>query len=212
MPAFPAKNPPGVKPGIKPVVVGISGASGAILARSTVDELLRREAPTIVVCSNAARLVWQEELEVSFNETLSQWREYPHFTHYHIGDLRAAIASGTYATAGMVIVPCSMNSIASMAHGLAGNLLLRAADVCLKERRQLVVVPRETPLHATHLENMLSLARAGAVILPPEPAFYLKPQGVEDIARFVAERVLAALGVTEELPPDLQYRERGGPD
>ena len=208
MTAFPANNPPGVKP----VVVGISGASGAILARSTVDELLRREAPTIVVCSNAARLVWQEELEVSFNETLSQWREYPHFSHYHIGDLRASIASGTYATAGMVIVPCSMNSIASIAHGLAGNLLLRAADVCLKERRQLVVVPRETPLHATHLENMLALARAGAVILPPEPAFYLKPQGVEDIARFVAQRVLAALGVTEELPPDLQYRERGGPD
>lgn len=207
-----ANNPPGVKPGIKPVVVGISGASGAILARSTVDELLRREVPTIVVCSNAARLVWQEELEISFNETLSQWREYPQFSHYHIGDMRAAIASGTYATAGMVIVPCSMNSIASMAHGLAGNLLLRAADVCLKERRQLVVVPRETPLHATHLENMLSLARAGAVILPPEPAFYLKPQGVEDIARFVAQRVLAALGVTEELPPDLQYRESGAPD
>ena len=208
MTAFPANNPPGVKP----VVVGISGASGAILARSTVDELLRREVPTIVVCSNAARLVWQEELEVPFNETLSQWREYPHFSHYHIGDLRASIASGTYATAGMVIVPCSMNSIASIAHGLAGNLLLRAADVCLKERRQLVVVPRETPLHATHLENMLSLARAGAVILPPEPAFYLKPQGIDDIARFVAQRILTALGVTEELPPDLQYRESGGPD
>ena len=98
-----------------------------------------------------------------------------------------------------------MNSLAAMAHGLANNLLLRAADVCLKERRKLVVVPRETPLHATHLENMLTLTRAGAVIMPPEPAFYLKPQGVEDMARFVAERVLVALDVANELPGDLQY-------
>ena len=201
-------NPP-VQPPVKPIVVGISGASGAILARSTVDELLRRDVPTLVVCSNAARLVWQEELDVPFDETLSEWREHPRFTHYRLGDLRAAIASGTYATGGMVIVPCSMNSIASIAHGLAGNLLLRAADVCLKERRRLVLVPRETPLHATHLENMLSLARAGAVILPPEPAFYLKPRNMDDIARFVAQRALVALGVAEELPPDLQYREEG---
>lgn len=192
---------------VKPVIVGISGASGSLLARETVNELLRRDVPTIVVCSNAARLVWQEELELPFNETLSEWREHPGFTHYPVGDLRAAIASGTYPTGGMVIVPCSMNSIAAIAHGLAGNLLLRAADVCLKERRRLVLVPRETPLHATHLENMLSLTRAGAVILPPEPAFYLRPQGIEDIVRFVVQRVLVTLGVAEELPPDLQYRE-----
>lgn len=204
----PANNPAAVKP----IIVGISGASGAVLARSVVDELLRREVPTIAVCSNAARLVWAEELEVSFNETLAEWREQPHFRYYPIGDLRAAIASGSYATGGMVIVPCSMNSIAALAHGLSPNLLLRAADVCLKERRKLVVVPRETPLHATHLENMLALARAGAVILPPEPAFYLKPQGIADIARFVTQRVLTALGVVAQLPPDLQYRERETPD
>ena len=151
----------------KPVIVGISGASGSVLARSTVDELLARDIPTIVVCTNAARLVWQEELDVPFGETLSEWQEQPHFAQYAIGDLRAPIASGTFATAGMAIVPCSMNSIASIAHGMANNLLLRAADVCLKERRRLVVVPRETPLHSTHLENMLSLSRAGGVILPP---------------------------------------------
>ena len=200
----PAPNPAAAKP----IIVGISGASGAILARSVVEELLRREVPTIAVCTNAARLVWPEELEVSFNETLAEWRENPHFRYYPIGDLRAAIASGTYATGGMVIVPCSMNSIAALANGLSPNLLLRAADVCLKEGRKLVLVPRETPLHAIHLENMLTLARAGAVILPPEPAFYLKPQGVADIAHFVTQRILTALGVAEELPPDLQYRER----
>ena len=191
----------------KPIVVGISGASGSILAQATVDALLTRDVPTIVVCTNAARLVWQEELETPFSETLSEWEEHPRFRHYALGDMRAAIASGTFSTGGMAIVPCSMNSIAAIAHGLANNLLLRAADVCLKERRKLVVVPRETPLHATHLENMLTLARAGAIVLPPEPAFYLKPQSVQDIARFVAERVLVALNVVEELSSDLQYHE-----
>lgn len=191
----------------KPVIVGITGASGSILARATVDALLSRDVPTIVVCTNAARLVWQEELDRPFGETLSEWEEHPGFTHYLPGNMRAAIASGTFATSGMAIVPCSMNSLAAIAHGLANNLLLRAADVCLKERRKLVVVPRETPLHATHLENMLSLTRSGAVILPPEPAFYLRPQGVEDLARFVAERVLVALDVVEELPRDLQYQD-----
>ena len=191
----------------KPIVVGISGASGSILARATVDALLLRDVPTILVCTNAARLVWQEELDIPFDETLSAWREHPRFTHYPLGDMRASIASGTFATGGMVIVPCSMNSVAAISHGLANNLLLRAADVCLKERRKLVLVPRETPLHATHLENMLALTRNGAIILPPEPAFYLKPRGVEDIAGFVAQRVLVALDVAEELPEELQYRE-----
>jgi len=190
-----------------PIVVGISGASGSVLARRTVDELLRRAVPTVVVCSNSARLVWQEELDAPFSEALAEWREHPQFTFYSISDLRAPIASGTYPTAGMVIVPCSMNSIASLAHGLSSNLLLRAADVCLKERRRLVLVPRETPLHSIHLENMLTLTRIGAVVLPPEPAFYLKPQGLDDIVRFVVGRVLVALDLDQALPEDLQYRE-----
>jgi 4-hydroxy-3-polyprenylbenzoate decarboxylase len=161
-----------------------------------------------VVCSNGGKLVWQDELGVAFNDTLAEWREHPQFTFYPIGDLRAPIASGTFPTAGMVVVPCSMNSVASVAHGLSGNLLLRAADVCLKENRRLVLVPRETPLHSIHLENLLTLSRLGAVILPPEPAFYLQPRGVDDIVRFVVGRVLVALGVENELPGDLQYREK----
>ena len=195
---------------MNPVVVGISGASGAVLAHRTVDQLLNRRVPTQVVCSNAARMVWQEELGVSFNETLSAWREDPHFTFHALNDLRAPIASGTYPTAGMVVVPCSMNSIASIAHGISSNLLTRAADVCLKERRRLVIVPRETPLHSIHLENMLTLSRMGAVVLPPEPAFYLKPQSVDDIVDFVVGRVLVALGIDETLPEELQYRDRAG--
>ena len=195
---------------MNPVVVGISGASGSMMALATVEELLRRETPTVLVCSNAGRLVWQEELDVSFTETLALWQEHPKFTFYPINDLRAPIASGTYPTSGMVMVPASMNSIASVANGLSSNLLLRAADVCLKENRRLVLVPRESPLHSIHLENMLKLARMGAVVLPPEPAFYLKPQSVEDVVRFVIGRIMVALNLDVVLPNDLQYQEKGG--
>ena len=189
-----------------PVIVGITGASGATMARSMVDELLRRDLSTAVVCSNAARLVWQEELGHSFNETLVEWQEHPAFVHYAINDLRAPIASGSYPAAGMALVPASMNSIASLASGISGNLLLRAADVCLKERRPLVMVPRETPLHSIHLENMLTLSRMGAVILPPDPAFYLQPVTVDDIVKYVVNKVLVSLGVDDALPKNQQYR------
>jgi 4-hydroxy-3-polyprenylbenzoate decarboxylase len=192
---------------MNPVVVGISGASGSMMALATVEELLRRDTPTALVCSNAGRLVWQEELDVSFTETLTVWQEHPKFTFYPINDLRAPIASGTYPTSGMVMVPASMNSIASVANGLSSNLLLRAADVCLKENRRLVLVPRESPLHSIHLENMLKLARMGAVVLPPEPAFYLKPQSVEDVVRFIVGRIMVALNLDQALPDDLQYQE-----
>ena len=195
---------------MNPVVVGISGASGSMMALATVEELLRRETPTVLVCSNAGRLVWQEELDVSFTETLAVWQEHPKFTFSPINDLRAPIASGTYPTSGMVMVPASMNSIASVANGLSSNLLLRAADVCLKENRRLVLVPRESPLHSIHLENMLKLARMGVVVLPPEPAFYLKPQSVEDVVRFVVGRIMVALNLDEALPNDLQYQENCG--
>ena len=190
-----------------PVIVGITGASGSVMARAMIDELLRRDLPTAVVCSNAARMVWQEEIGCSFNETLVEWQEHPSFVHYPINDLRAPIASGTYPAAGMALVPASMNSIASLANGISNNLLLRAADVCLKERRPLVFVPRETPLHSIHLENMLTLSRMGAVILPPDPAFYLKPQNVDDIVRYVINKVLVALRIEKEMPQDLQYGE-----
>ena len=188
-----------------PVIVGITGASGAVMAQAMVDELLRRDLSTAVVCSNAARMVWQEELGRPFNETLVEWQEHPAFVHYSVNDLRAPIASGSYPAAGMALVPASMNSIASLANGISGNLLLRAADVCLKERRPLVLVPRDTPLHSIHLENMLALSRMGAVILPPDPAFYLHPSTVGDIVKYVVNKVLVSLGVDETLPKDMQY-------
>ena len=190
----------------RPVVVGISGASGSVLAQATVEELLRRDVGTAVVCTNSARMVWQEEMECSFGERLSEWREHPRFAFYQNTDLRAPIASGTYPAAGMVMVPASMNSIGALANGMSNNLLLRAADVCLKERRPLALVPRESPLHSIHLENLLTLSRMGAVIIPPEPAFYLKPRGLDDVVSFVVGRVMLALGLDETMPSGMQYR------
>lgn len=193
-----------------PIIVGITGASGAVIAQALVDELLRRDLPTAVVCSNAARMVWQEEMGRSINETLVEWQEHPAFVHYALNDLRAPIASGSYPAAGMAVAPASMNSIASLAAGISGNLLLRAADVCLKERRPLALVPRETPLHSIHLENMLKLSRMGAVILPPDPAFYLKPATVDDVVKYTVGKVLVALGIDRELPQDMQYTGGNG--
>ena len=192
----------------KPIIVGISGASGAAIAKATIDELLHREIPTVAACSNGGKLVWQDELDVSFNQTLSEWQEYPMFEYYPINDLRAPIASGTFPTAGMVIVPCSMNSLASLAHGISNNLLLRSADVCMKEKRNLTIVPRETPLHSIHIENMLTLSRMGATILPPEPAFYLKPSSIDDIVKFVVSRIFVSLQIDSELHNDLQYQQK----
>ena len=200
----------GISKTSNPVIVGISGASGSLLAQRTVDELLRRDAPTALVCSNSAKMVWQEEMAGSFAEQLVEWQEHPGFTFYQNANLRAPIASGTYPTAGMVMAPASMNSIGSLANGLSGNLLLRAADVCLKERRPLVIVPRESPLHSIHLENLLALSRMGAVIIPPEPAFYLKPQSVNDIVDFIVGRIMVALGLDQALPEDMQYRGDAG--
>ena len=150
--------------------------------------------------------MWQEELGFPFNETLVEWQEHPAFAHYGINELRTPIASGSYPSAGMAIVPASMNSVASLASGISNNLLLRAADVCLKERRPLVLVPRESPLHSIHLENMLTLSRMGAVVLPPDPAFYLNPQSVDDIVSYVVNKVLVSLGIDDVLPEEQQYR------
>ena len=191
----------------RPLIVGVAGASGSIIARGLIDALLERQKPVVVVASNAARMVWQEELEESYSAAVARWAEHPHFSTYAISDLFAPIASGTFPTAGMIIAPASMNTVASLAHGLTPNLLLRAADVTLKERRPLTLIPRETPLHAIHLENLLTLSRLGATILPPEPPFYLKPLDIDGLVRFVVQRALVASGVIDGLPDDMQYRD-----
>ena len=195
--------------GKRPVVVGISGASGSVLARATIDRLLALEQPVIATASPAARMVWRDEMEESFGDALERWVDVGDFTYYPTGDLAAPIASGTFPVHGMAVVPCSMATVSAIAHGLADNLLRRAADVCLKERRPLVLVSRETPLNAVHLENMASLARLGVTILPPQPAFYLGQRSVADVVEFVAERTLVALGLRDALPESMRYG-RGG--
>ena len=191
-----------------PVVVGISGASGSILAKRAIGTLLERDVPVIATCTSAARMVWQEEMEESFGSSLAQWQESPNFSYYPIGDLKAPVASGTTRIAGMVVIPCSTGTVAAIAHGISTNLLQRAADVCLKERHRLVLVPRETPLSPIHLENMLSLARLGVTILPPEPAFYLRPKSVEDIVDYVVAKALDALGLDGFMGDRMRYQRR----
>ena len=193
----------------KPLVVGMTGASGALLASATIDRLLEMGVPVVATATSAARLVWQEEMEESFGEALERWTDCGGFSFHGAGDLRAPIASGTFPTLGMAIVPCSMTTVAAVAHGMADNLIRRAADVCLKERRPLAIVPRETPLNAIHLDNMATLARLGVAVLPVAPAFYLKPRSVDDIVDFTVMRLLEAVGVVDALPEESQYT---GPD
>ena len=192
-----------------PVVVGITGASGSLLARAAIDVLLDMGVPVIASASSAARMVWREEMDESFGAALERWTDGGDFTHYPSGDLAAPIASGTFPVRGMAIVPCSMATAAAVAHGFADNLIRRAADVTLKERRPLVMVPRESPLSALHLENLATAARLGAAVIPPEPAFYLEQETMGDVAAFVTQRVLLALGVIDALPEAMQYRPRG---
>ena len=193
-----------------PVVVGITGASGAALARATIDLLLERGYQVIASASSASRIVWNQEIDESFGEALERWSESGLFTFYPPGRIDASISSGSVPAHGMAIVPCSMTTLAAIAHGFSDNLIRRAADVCLKERRPLVLVPRETPLNSIHLENMARLGRMGVTILPPEPAFYLKPRTVEEIVDHIAYRVIAALGLADSLPLEMRYKTPDG--
>ena len=189
-----------------PVVIGISGASGSAIASGVIDALLDMDKPVIATASSAARMVWRQEMDMSFGEALEQWQDAGDFTYYAPGDIQAPIASGTFPVHGMAIVPCSMSTVAAIAHGFSDNLIRRAADVCLKERRPLTIVPRETPLSAIHLENMATLARLGVTVLPPEPPFYLKPQSLDEVVDYIVQKTLASLGITQALPDAMQYQ------
>jgi 4-hydroxy-3-polyprenylbenzoate decarboxylase len=168
------------------------------------EELLRQGHEVHLVVTDAAWRVLKEEhgWEIHRREALffERFAHLPGRLHYHpVKDIGASIASGSFRVEAMAVVPCSMGTLAKLAHGFSSNLLERAADVMLKERRPLVIVPRETPLSTIHLENMLALSRAGAMIVPAMPAFYNRPQTVEDMVAFVAGKVLDLLGVEHGL-------------
>ena len=190
----------------QPVVVGITGASGAMLAGTLIDLLLKTHIPVMATAASAARMVWQEEMDESFGAAIERWSDSNVFQYHPSQQINAPIASGSFPTRGMAIVPCSMATLAAIAHGMADNLIRRSADVCIKERRPLLLVPRETPLSAIHLENMAKLANLGVTIMPPDPPFYLKLSSVDQIVEYFAYRISAALGVSETLPNHLQYR------
>ncbi len=183
-----------------PITVGISGASGLIYAVRTLKHLLAANYTIDVVASKASFMVWQAEHDIkipSEPEPQAQfWREQTGETKqgnlrcHRWGNVGATIASGSYQTLGMLVIPCSMSTVAKIAQGLSSDLLERAADVQLKEKRKLVVVPRETPLSLIHLRNLTALAEAGASIVPAIPAWYHQPQTIEDLVDFVIARSL----------------------
>ena len=189
----------------KTVIIAITGASGSILASKTIEALLNKNIPTAVVASNPSKIVWRQEMDESFGEAIERWSESPNFTNYSIGDIQASISSGTYPTMGMAVVPSSMATVSAIANGISDNLARRAADVCLKEQRPLVIVPRESPLNNVHLTNLAKVSSYGATVIPSDPPFYLPITTLEESAEFTAMRILLALGVIDELPEAMQY-------
>jgi 4-hydroxy-3-polyprenylbenzoate decarboxylase len=206
-------------PSTPAVAIGITGASGALYATRTVAALLERGVHVELVISDYGRRLLRDEL----GEEASMDR----FTAYLSGkygpgvgagtltvhsnrDLGATIASGSHGCSGMAIVPCSMKTLAAVAHGLSRNLIERAADVMLKERRRLVIVPRETPMSLPQLRNMVLCAEAGAMILPAMPAFYQMPKTLDDLADFMAGKILSALGFEHDLYPPWTGTIAGG--
>lgn len=191
------------------LVLAITGGSGAPYASRLLEVLLRAGRTVHVVVSPAAAQVFSAELgrtldlqnlkaedllpKESKNVPLAGFRPWRHL------DFRAGFASGSFLTAGMAICPCSMGTAAAIAHGISENLIHRAADVHLKERRKLVLVPRETPLSAIQLRNLAACAEAGAVVLPAMPAFYTKPASISDMIDFIVGRVCDQLGVEHTL-------------
>ncbi|PWW05552.1 4-hydroxy-3-polyprenylbenzoate decarboxylase [Paenibacillus cellulosilyticus] len=187
-------------------VVGITGASGSCYGIRLIEVLLLDGADVHVVVTDAGWRVLKEELgwdvtrrQAALEERFSKIEGGGRLTFHPNADIGASIASGSYRVDGMVIMPCSMGTLASIAHGISDDLMTRAADVMMKEGRQLIIVPRETPLHAIHLENMLTLARMGVKLIPAMPAFYYGPQSIDDLVDFLVGKVLDTMAIEHRL-------------
>lgn len=167
------------------LIVGISGASGVIYGVRLLQALKGLPVETHLVMTRTAEIALAHETHLKV-EDVRRLAD----VAFRIDDLAAAISSGSYRTIGMIVAPCSMRSLGEIAHGITSNLLTRAADVVLKERRRLVLVARETPLHTIHLRNMVTLAEMGAIIAPPVPAFYNRPKTLDDVIDHTVGRVL----------------------
>ncbi|MFC4103727.1 UbiX family flavin prenyltransferase [Paenibacillus xanthanilyticus] len=186
--------------------VGITGASGSIYGVRLTEVLLASDIDVHLVVTDAGWRVLKEELGWNASKRLDEldnrfpgMLESGRLTYYPNADIGASIASGSFFIQGMIIMPCSMGTLASVAHGISDDLMTRAADVMLKEGRTLLLVPRETPLHAIHLENMLTLARLGVKIVPAMPAFYFGPQSLADMVDFLVGKVLDGIHIEHDL-------------
>lgn len=189
-----------------PLIVGISGASGVVMARRAVEVLGELGIPMHITTTTACRQVWPDEIGHPLGDDLTDWKQRFGARVFNPDDFRAPMSSGSFRTSGMIVIPCSMRTVSAIAVGASTNLLERAADVVLKEGRPLVLVPREAPLSAIHLENMLTLARLGVRIVPPMPQFYLRPQTADEVIDRIVRRCLSVLGVDEALPPEMRWR------
>lgn len=178
------------------ILVGITGASGAAYGITVLKFLKKYDVETHLVISDWACRTIQLETDCTPQQVASMA-----YRCYEAADMAAEISSGSFSHQGMVIAPCSMKTLAAIASGYSDNLIARAADVTIKEGRKLVLLPRETPLNAIHLENMLKLAKTGVVIMPPVPAFYNRPGTVDDLVKQTAGRVLDLLGIENNLFP-----------
>ena len=186
-----------------PIVFAITGASGAPYAVRLLEQLLAAERRVSLIVSSYGLRLLATETDIDSLDALRErvgakgWDRF--VTTFKNDDRGAAPASGSSVTAGMVICPCSMGTLSAISVGASRSLIERAADVTLKERRKLILMPRETPLSAIHLGNMLRLARAGAVVMPASPGFYHKPQSIDDVVDFIAARILDHLGVEQNI-------------
>ncbi|MFL2639957.1 MAG: UbiX family flavin prenyltransferase [Dehalococcoidia bacterium] len=190
------------------VIVGITGGSGVIISKKVIDLLLDNGISVEMVCSNAAKQVWMQEMKEPISEAINEWNQNPNFKHYAINQIGAPIASGTHNVKGMIIVPCSMSTAASIAHGLSDNLIRRAADVTIKEGRPLTIMARETPLSVIHLKNLQALAEIGVTVQVPAPAFYLDPKSVDDITDYLARKAITSFVPQEGLlSENFEYKQ-----
>lgn len=176
------------------IIVGISGASGVLYGIRLMEVLAEKGVKTHLIMTEAAEQIIEIETDYSSEavKKLATWNHAPE-------DFSAPIASGSHITGGMVIAPCSMKTLGAVANGISDTLLTRAADVCLKEERKLILLPRETPLSLIHLENMLKAKKAGASILPACPGFYSRPKTIEDLINTMVGRALDLLGIENDI-------------
>lgn len=190
-------------------VVALTGASGIIYGLRLTSELLSRGHEVHLVVSEPGELVIRQEMEWPqfdcLEEAIRSHLPPGKLYYYNNTDIAAPVASGSFITDGMVIIPCTMSTVAAVAHGISSNLIGRSADVMLKEGKPLIIVPRETPLNAVHLRNMLLLAEMGVAVVPAMPAFYHQPQSIDDMINFVVGKVLDIM----KIPHDIFARYKG---